>query len=789
MRRLALFSALALAGSACGKSTPDTPPPADTAPAAPDTAKPEPKSPLAEHAKTLMTPLASPEAIDELQQAADALTAWAAANPDAADATAARLAAARAHLLVAVGGPLEQIQERTADAQGELDALVKAGAKAEGVDPAELATAAAAVASLFPDTAFVPAPDALALAGGTGDAADVVRATWTAAATSAVEGLRAPTEAAPENRFQGGVGRMLCADCAEAATLASDAVVPFLLDGGHGAGLVCEAAGTGAAGASDAAARAKLLMGCSELGLVDAELAAGFGDNPLHVALLARAAALAAMPAGEGALAPVIEVRKAALARLLAAPYPLPTPALTAPLPEGDRPAEATLPAPITGLADDGLAVAAPAMSIFVVAPDGVRAGVRPSIGVKDGALVSLSKAAAALQPDVTVPDLDGAPVLTNDALLEAELLEETGGVAELVTAATLVTKAAASVIPDGDGPRAAELVVDALAPTAAVVRTLDSARAAGFDAFRFTRTAGSGAVPLVVRAAPEPLPAAAAPGFARPIIVEVDTDGVNVWAPDDAADPAPEGDADAALPEGAETGYRGKALVRLRVPAGEDDARGLSTDTVAKVVDAIAYWRKASGAGPLVHVAGADDARAADVLRVADAFQHAEGPALDDAEQIWPGATCPSAAAGGAPIHCPSGLAVAFSAISVPSSRGITPKPAERAPKVVEPAEPPPSPEFCNTGDIKSKMAREKHSFRFCYESQLRVISDLQGKLPVTFTIDLDGSVKNVRVGAATLKNERVKSCIVKAIGRMKFAKPDGGRCLVRWPFVFQPK
>ncbi|PKN58154.1 MAG: hypothetical protein CVU56_07370 [Deltaproteobacteria bacterium HGW-Deltaproteobacteria-14] len=783
MRRLALLSMLALA-AACGKSAPDAPdaPPAavDAAPAV-DTVKPPPPSPLTESAAALSAPLDKPEAVALALDAVEKLTAWADANPDHPDAAPARLAAARGGLLAAVAGAPEERSARLAKVRAQADALVAAGTKSDAVDPARVAAAAAAIGALDPATAADGAAiaSAFAVAAGDDEAAAAARTVWLDAAQTAIAGLRAAPGAEPTEPFAGGVARLLCGGCAEAAKLAPTAVSGFLLEADHGAGLVCDSAKAGAASATTNGARAALLAACDGIAPKDAEPSAVAGENALIVALLGRAAALAALPDGEGPLAPLLAARREALTATLAAPYPLPVPAVIDTLPEGDRSPEDRTPAAIAGLPPGGVVLGDRALGVFVIGPDAVRGTLRPTVAIADGALVSRSAAAT--------PPGDGL-VFTFDALAEAEVAPETGGIEPIVTAGQAIATASDAIAPPDEAFRPVELVVDALAPTSAVVRTLDSLRAAGFSAFRFTRGATAGdALPFIVRAAPEVIPAEVAPGFAQPIIVNLRGDGVDVWAPADPADPAPSGDARAALPEGADTGYRGKKLVRLRVATGDADARGLTADTVAKVLDAVAYWRKASGNGALIHVAADDDAEAADVLRIADAFQRTAGAALADLGALWPGATCPPPPTGGPPSVCPAGVAVAFSAITVPSSRGITPKPAEREPPKL--AEPPPSPEFCNSRDIKAVMAREKHAFRFCYETELRTNPTLEGKVPVVFTIALDGSVKDVKLGAVTLPNDRVKSCIVRAVSKLRFAKPDGGRCLVRWPFLFQPK
>ena len=791
MRRLSLCTALLIAAAGCSKSEPAPRPPApiaDTASRTPDTAKVE-VSPLAELAPTLGAPLDTDTAISGARAAAERLVAWAEAHPDAAEAGPARLAAARAQLLIAVVGPPEALAATATPLAASLDALAAAGVTLDGADPARLASAARAVAALAPG-ATAPAAaltEALALAAGEDDAALAVRAAWLAATATALDALDPTGARGLPGALPTEGARLLCPGCAEAGGLAPDALVPWLLEGDRGQGLLC--ASPEVAAATDPAARARALLACDGLRLdADAEPQLAFGANALELGMLKRAHALTAPPTAAGPLAPIVTARREALLAALRRPFPLPIPTFLAPLPaEGERPADSTLAAPVAGLAAAGLDLAAPAAELFAVGPDGVRAGLRPTLGLREDKLVSLSRLAEAALDSRPPVRLDGAAVLTLAALAEAQVVVETGAVAEIAEAAqTLQAMAALVAGPPAvaDAPRVAELVVDALAPTAAVARTLDSARAAGFTAFRFTRPDG-GAAALVVRDAPTALPAAATPGFERPILVHVTASGVEVWGPEKPADPAPVGDAAAALPEGAEAGYRGTTLVRLRVARGDDETRGLSDAGRAKVSQAVAYWRQSTGHGALVHVVGADDALAADVLRVAADFQAAAGPAIDAPEALWPGASCPAPAAGEAPRPCASGVAVAFSRLAVPSGKGVSagPKKAE-----VKPSGPAPSPEFCNERDIKSQMAKQTRDFRFCYESQLRLDERLEGKVTVTFTINLDGSVSNVSAGG-TLKNDKVHSCLTKAVQKLRFGQPDGGRCLVRWPFVFQKR
>ena len=69
---------------------------------------------------------------------------------------------------------------------------------------------------------------------------------------------------------------------------------------------------------------------------------------------------------------------------------------------------------------------------------------------------------------------------------------------------------------------------------------------------------------------------------------------------------------------------------------------------------------------------------------------------------------------------------------------------------------EPPPAPpvgeEFCDKGDIRVAMNRNKGSFRFCYQRELQTSPDLQGRVVLRFTIGTDGRPKGPSIASSSL-------------------------------------
>ena len=94
----------------------------------------------------------------------------------------------------------------------------------------------------------------------------------------------------------------------------------------------------------------------------------------------------------------------------------------------------------------------------------------------------------------------------------------------------------------------------------------------------------------------------------------------------------------------------------------------------------------------------------------------------------------------------------------------------------------------FCKKGDISRQIRRRANSIRACYEQRLQVNPKLQGKVTARWTIGLTGRVAKASTARNTLGDGAVTGCILRVIRRMRFPKPEGGICIVQWPFEFSP-
>ena len=94
----------------------------------------------------------------------------------------------------------------------------------------------------------------------------------------------------------------------------------------------------------------------------------------------------------------------------------------------------------------------------------------------------------------------------------------------------------------------------------------------------------------------------------------------------------------------------------------------------------------------------------------------------------------------------------------------------------------------FCEKGDIAKNVRLRASAIRACYEKPLQQNASLSGKLTVLWTVGLDGCVSRAALSGSTVSDQAVGECVVRVVWRMAFRRPEGGVCVVQWPFVFNP-
>ncbi len=86
----------------------------------------------------------------------------------------------------------------------------------------------------------------------------------------------------------------------------------------------------------------------------------------------------------------------------------------------------------------------------------------------------------------------------------------------------------------------------------------------------------------------------------------------------------------------------------------------------------------------------------------------------------------------------------------------------------------------------ISRVIASHYGEVRYCYEKQLKMNPELEGKLTVRFTIGLDGHISAAKIEDSSLNNMEVESCVLYKIKNWRFPRPRGGTVTVIFPFIF---
>jgi len=91
---------------------------------------------------------------------------------------------------------------------------------------------------------------------------------------------------------------------------------------------------------------------------------------------------------------------------------------------------------------------------------------------------------------------------------------------------------------------------------------------------------------------------------------------------------------------------------------------------------------------------------------------------------------------------------------------------------------------------DIIRRIVRAHiNEIRYCYNQGLAKDPALEGRVSIQFTIGATGKVAGAVVEESTLSDPKVGECMVKAVKRWVFPKPDGGgNVVVTYPFVLEP-
>ncbi|MEZ4460015.1 MAG: AgmX/PglI C-terminal domain-containing protein [bacterium] len=93
---------------------------------------------------------------------------------------------------------------------------------------------------------------------------------------------------------------------------------------------------------------------------------------------------------------------------------------------------------------------------------------------------------------------------------------------------------------------------------------------------------------------------------------------------------------------------------------------------------------------------------------------------------------------------------------------------------------------DFCDKNNIRRVVGARQNAIKYCFEKELQTNPTLSGKVMAQWKVGLDGSVSEPSIASSSLNNKEAEGCITRVIARMRFEKPNGGICVIQYPFVF---
>lgn len=93
---------------------------------------------------------------------------------------------------------------------------------------------------------------------------------------------------------------------------------------------------------------------------------------------------------------------------------------------------------------------------------------------------------------------------------------------------------------------------------------------------------------------------------------------------------------------------------------------------------------------------------------------------------------------------------------------------------------------DFCDKNNIRRVVGAKTNAIKYCFEKELQKNPKLSGKIIAQWNVGLDGAVMSASIASSTMKNSTVEGCITRVVKRMRFQKPNGGICVINYPFIF---
>ena len=98
----------------------------------------------------------------------------------------------------------------------------------------------------------------------------------------------------------------------------------------------------------------------------------------------------------------------------------------------------------------------------------------------------------------------------------------------------------------------------------------------------------------------------------------------------------------------------------------------------------------------------------------------------------------------------------------------------------------------FCEYDRLERQLKTQLLQVRACYETALKTIPSLKGRIVVTFGVGFDGRIHQLngipfsKISNSDLKDDALHSCVLEKVNGFTFEKPSGGWCMVTIPVIF---
>lgn len=89
---------------------------------------------------------------------------------------------------------------------------------------------------------------------------------------------------------------------------------------------------------------------------------------------------------------------------------------------------------------------------------------------------------------------------------------------------------------------------------------------------------------------------------------------------------------------------------------------------------------------------------------------------------------------------------------------------------------------------DVANVIGGHIDALAACYDTGLEANPNAAGRIEFAWTVNPDGTVRDVRVVTSALDDATTEKCMTRAIESWRFPEPQGGPAVITFPFKFSP-